>query len=197
VKPMNMLVYLPEAAACLPKDHKVPLLVYVDQADADVSLSATSLLPSDTIQFDQFYDVYGPFLQLYWIAGLTTKGDRIFQIQASKPGFVTCCQTLTIPRDPPGDGFGIAPYITSPTLGGTVPQNFSAFGTVVTGESPCTAWLVDANNNTYPGMAIPGQPPNNWAFGFQNIPVGSYKLYAQASTGDQRNEPITVTQQGI
>lgn len=200
---INMLVYVPEVCHRLPKDHKIPLLVYVDQAGTKIDVSVDT---GEPFAKTESTDRYGPFTKIVWIDGLKTKGDRVLKINGSKDGFDPPKeQKCTIKRDPvdvqsreaiKGER-GVLPNITSPSDGSSVPSNFAAWGTVAQGESPCTAWLVDGNNNTYPGMAIPGQPPNSWAFGFQNIPAGAppgtkYTLYVRASTGDQRTETVYV-----
>lgn len=199
---LNILLYVPEACHRMPKDHNIPVFVFMDQA------GATTTMTLDTGEHPQTYEgSIGLFIKIIWIGGLKTKGNRVLTINAHKDGFDDPPpQQGTIHRNPvdvtrrkPVKGkYGTPPNITSPSNGSSVPPNFAAWGTVVQGESPCTAWLLDpTNNNTYPGMPIPGQPANNFAFGFQNIPAGAppgtkYTLYVQTSTGDQSTVTVYV-----
>jgi hypothetical protein len=189
MKKVYLFVYLPEVSSSLPKDHKIPALIYVDPPDAEIDVSVDT---GEPFTKTEFVIGYGPFTKIVWIDGLKTPGRRILHINAIKKGFDLADISNTIWRKPSGiEKRDIPPYISYPPPGGTVPPNFAASGTVDPLSAPVAAWLVDGNNNTYPGMAIPSQP-GAWCTGFQNIPGGNYTLYVRDKTGATTNEQIVV-----
>ena len=194
---LTMLVVVPESACVIPADQPVPLLVWVDQADADVSVTDQD---QDLTGESQLDGAYGVFTHLIWLEGLTSKKTYKLTITAQKDGFEDAVVKVVLDRKPRSRArmLGSPPNIRNPSEDQSVQMNFPAWGNTATpNQCPCIAWLVDDNQNTYPGSPIPGQTPPNFGFSFQNIPGGAgqglhYTLYVQASDGSQTHEDIYV-----
>lgn len=198
MRTIQMLVVVHKCCKNLPNREKVPLLLWVDQPQPTITI--TDADTGNPIGQTPSGKPYGIFTHLIWLSGLTDPKIYHLTISAHKDGFNHATQNHDIDRiHLRGGDLKNAPTITYPSPDQSVHSAFPVWGSVA--NQPCTAWLVDDNNDIYPGSPIPGQTAPNFGFSFQNIPGGAgagmhYTLYVQAADGTQKNEDIYV-QSGI
>jgi hypothetical protein len=190
---VRLLIQVPDVGSYMLAAHKFPVLVYTDPPDATVTASVEAQA-GDTIAFAASGAAFGPFTQIVWVDGLPQDKCRVVDIVATKAGLDPGGDKCSLRRHSPvrvaAGGPPEIAYPTSPPP--PVSTNFPAYGYIDPPTTTVVAWLVDASNNTYPGMMM---PPGlyNWCFGFQNIPNGSYTLYVQTQPGgNQASVSVTV-----
>lgn len=217
---VSLLVSVPESSRYVGAGQKFPVLLYVDPDDANIDVCVhthTKNKPGVITVTAPLTKIAGPFNRILWIDNLPEQSDHTLCIEASDPNkkMAHAIHRCKIRREIPQNAKGKKPKMTReavqggiiatppticyPTDGSTVKQPFTAYGYVTPATDPVSVWLVDGNNNVFPGApVVPPPAPYDWAVSFNGIPTAvpggtNYTLNAEdTNTGKVSSIDITV-----
>lgn len=199
---MKLFLSVPPLSEHLPACHCIPVLVFTDPPEAD--LTATVYPDSGGCTCTCSEHFFGPF-RIVWIDKVARGETRLVQIEAATSDGGSAVASCTISRrhdvalkvpvksDKASYGFPTIVYPQPPPSPVQVAANFTTYGYVNPATAQMSAWVVlSGTTNTISGTAVTPTAPYDWAFSFTGLASGTYTLFVQSVGGGTNTVYIKV-----